>query len=167
MRDGALGIAGLFVDRALVLYVTDANGAMQPLYSREQLFDSTVPLQVWVDQGTASSSEVLAAALRDNCRASVVGGTTYGKGLIQGVFGLSDGGALIETVASYSTPAGDEINKRGVIPDVKKTFVSDVLGSSFVDQDVKAATFTKTKRTCVAPDKPAPRQAATSTLIGE
>ena len=164
--DGALGIAGLFVDRALVLYVTDANGAMQPLYSREQLFDSTVPLQVWVDQGTASSSEVLAAALRDNCRASVVGGTTYGKGLIQGVFGLSDGGALFETVASYSTPAGDEINKRGVIPDVKKTFVSDVLGSSFVDQDIKAASFGKLrKRACVMPEKAPQRQASVPPVL--
>ena len=167
--DGALGIAGLFVERPLVLYVTDANGAMQPLYSREQLFDATVPLQIWVDQGTASSSEVLAAALRDNCRASVVGGTTYGKGLIQGVFGLSDGGALIETVASYSTPAGDEINKKGVQPDVKKTFVSDVLGSSFVDQDIKTASFSKTKRTCVMPEKSAPRQGkvAANEWLGE
>ena len=112
---------------------------------------------------------LLAAALRDNCRASVVGGTTYGKGLIQGVFGLSDGGALIETVASYSTPAGDEINKRGVVPDVQKTFVSDVLGSSFVDQDIKAASFgTIRKRACVMPDKPPPRRSSSaSPLQGE
>jgi len=93
--DGALGIAGLFIERPLVLYVTDANGSMQPLYSREDALTTDVPLQVWVDQGTASSGEVLAAALRDNCRAKLVGGTTYGKGVIQGVFGLSDGGALI------------------------------------------------------------------------
>lgn len=152
--DGALGIAGLFLERPLVLYVTDANGSMQPLYSREALLSASVPLQVWVDQGTASSGEVLAAALRDTCRASVVGGTTYGKGVIQGVFGLSDGGALIETVASYATPARDEINKRGVTPDVSRTFVSDVLGSGFVDTDVKAAKFALSKeKVCVAPSK--------------
>lgn len=161
--DGALGIAGLFMERPLVLYVTDANGSLQPLYSREQVFAAEVPLQVWVDQGTASSSEVLAAALRDNCRASLVGGTTYGKGVIQGVFGLSDGGALIETVASYSTPAKEEINKRGVKPDVQKTFVSDVLGSSFLDQDIKSADFGK-NRVCKKPDPPAARAAMTSLL---
>jgi len=146
--DGALGIAGLFLEKPLVLYVTDANGSMQPLYSREPLLARDVPLQVWVDAGTASSAEVLASALHDNCRASVVGGVTYGKGVIQGVFGLSDGGALIQTVASYSTPAREAINKRGVTPDEKRTFVSDVLGSSFVDADLKQANFGR--RACSA-----------------
>ena len=63
--DGALGIAGLFLERPLVLYVTDANGSMQPLYSREAVLSTDVPLQVWVDAQTASSAEVLAGALRD------------------------------------------------------------------------------------------------------
>ena len=76
-----------------------------------------------------------------NCRAKVVGGTTYGKGLIQGVFGLSDGGALVTTVASYATPSGREINLTGIRPDEPHTFVSDVLGSNFVDLDVKSAGF--------------------------
>ncbi len=135
--DGALGIAGLFLDRPLVLYVTDANGALQPLYSREtRLTDA--PLQVWVDARTASSAEVLAAALKDNCRAQLLGSTTYGKGVIQGVFGLSDGGALVETVASYATPSGQEINLKGIKPDESHIFFSDVLGSSYVDADVKA-----------------------------
>jgi len=134
--DGALGIAGLFMDKPLVLFVTDANGSMQPLFSRESRV-SKEPLQVWVNQGTASSGEVLAAALRDNCRAKLVGSTTYGKGIIQGVFGLSDGGALIETVASYSTPAREEINLKGITVDSKHTFLSDVLGNGFTEADVK------------------------------
>ena len=157
--DGALGIAGLFLERPLVLFVTDANGSMQPLYSREPVLDASVPLQVWVDQGTASSSEVLAAALRDNCRASLVGGTTYGKGIIQGVFGLSDGGALIETVASYSTPSRGDINKIGVKPDRSATFVSDVLGASFLEQDIRSAKFSAPGgKSCVAPEKPPPQK---------
>ena len=69
--------------------------------------------QVWVNGRSASSSEVLAGALHDNCRASVVGSRSFGKGLIQGVFGLSDGGALVTTVASYATPNGREINLQG------------------------------------------------------
>ena len=77
---------------------------MQPLYSREkQLW--TEPLQVWIDAKTASSGEVLAGALHDNCRAKLVGKTTYGKGVIQGVFGLSDGGALVETARVPALPS--------------------------------------------------------------
>ena len=97
------------------------------------IWPSRRPLQVWVDAKTASSGEVLAGALHDNCRAKVVGKTTYGKGVIQGVFGLSDGGALVETVASYSTPSGKEINRRGVTPDDDRFLVSDVLGDGFID----------------------------------
>ena len=70
--DGALGIAGMLMERPLVLYVNDANGARQPLYSREKAL-SALPLQVWVDAKTASSGEVLAGALHDNCRAAVLG----------------------------------------------------------------------------------------------
>lgn len=90
-----------------------------------------------------------------NCRADLVGGTTYGKGVIQGVFGLSDGGALIETVASYATPSSEEINLRGVKPDEKRTFVSDVLGSGFVDADIKGANI----------KPPPPKNTACATLV--
>eukprot|EP00962_Isochrysis_galbana_P061169 scaffold36285_cov119-Isochrysis_galbana.AAC.9 len=60
----------------------------------------------------------------------------------QGVFGLSDGGALIETVASYTTPAGAEINARGIIPDEEHVFLTDILGASLLDGDIKAASIT-------------------------
>ena len=71
----------------------------------------------------------------------MLGQRTYGKGVIQGVFGLSNGGALIETVASYATPSGEEINQKGVSPDEEKFFASDVLGATFIDADLKSATF--------------------------
>lgn len=138
--DGAINIAGMLADHPLVLFVTDANGAKQPLYSREEQL-TALPMQVWVNSKTASSGEVLAGALQDNCRARIVGELTYGKGVIQGVFGLSDGGALIETVASYATPSGNEINQRGIAPDEKRTFASDVLGNSFFPSDVKSSSF--------------------------
>eukprot|EP00967_Tisochrysis_lutea_P121159 scaffold199459_cov30-Tisochrysis_lutea.AAC.2 len=81
--DAAIGIAGLFSEKPLVLFVTDAGGAKQPLYSREPEVLARQPLQVWVNSRTASSAEVLAAALKDNCRARVVGTKTFGKGVIQ------------------------------------------------------------------------------------
>ena len=62
--------------------------------------------------------------------------------LPQGVFGLSDGGALIETVASYATPSGAEINERGITPDEDHVFLTDLFGASFLDGDIKAAKIT-------------------------
>jgi carboxyl-terminal processing protease len=76
------------------------------------------PLAVLVNQGTASASEILAGALKDNGRAVIVGERTFGKGLIQSLFDLSDGSGLAVTVAHYETPAHIDINKQGIKPDV-------------------------------------------------
>lgn len=72
---------------------------------------------MWIDKGSASSSEILTGALKDNCRAQVVGKTSFGKGLIQAVFGLEDGEGLVLTVARYLTPSGIDIQGRGIDPD--------------------------------------------------
>jgi carboxyl-terminal processing protease len=73
---------------------------------------------VLVNQGTASASEILAGALKDNQRATIVGERTFGKGLIQSLIDLSDGSGLAVTVAKYETPAHIDINKQGIKPDV-------------------------------------------------
>ncbi len=72
------------------------------------------PLVLLVNQGTASAAEVFAGALLDNQRAEVVGEPTFGKGLVQSIVRLSDGGAVVCTVAKYRTPSGRDINGRGV-----------------------------------------------------
>jgi carboxyl-terminal processing protease len=72
---------------------------------------------VLVNQDSASASEILAAALQDNGRAVLVGTTTYGKGLVQTVFPLRDGGALKLTTQKYYTPNGTDINEIGIVPD--------------------------------------------------
>lgn len=74
-------------------------------------------LVVLVDGGTASASEILAGALQDNCRAPLVGQNTYGKGLIQSVYELSDGSGLVLTVGKYVTPLGTDIDYSGLRPD--------------------------------------------------
>lgn len=79
---------------------------------------SSAPLAVLVDGHTASAAEIAAGALRDNCRAVLVGpGRTYGKGLIQSVYELSDGSGLVLTVGKYLTPAGTDIDRQGLVPD--------------------------------------------------
>jgi len=72
---------------------------------------------VLVNQGTASASEILSGALQDNHRAILVGEKTFGKGLIQSLFDLSDGSGLAVTVAKYETPNHTDINKLGIMPD--------------------------------------------------
>lgn len=76
------------------------------------------PVVVLVDAGSASASEVLAAALRDNQRAQVVGSRTFGKGSVQTVLPLDNGDAVKLTTARYYTPSGRSIQARGIDPDV-------------------------------------------------
>jgi carboxyl-terminal processing protease len=76
------------------------------------------PVVVLVDAGSASASEVLAAALRDNKRAQIVGSRTFGKGVVQTVFPLDNGDAVKLTTARYYTPSGKSIQARGIDPDV-------------------------------------------------
>lgn len=77
----------------------------------------TMPLMVLVNGRTASASEIVAAALHDNCRAILVGERTFGKGLIQSVYELDDGSAVVVTVGKYVTPSHVDIDGNGIEPD--------------------------------------------------
>jgi carboxyl-terminal processing protease len=80
--------------------------------------NTTVPVVVLVDGGTASAAEVVAAALQDRNRAVVVGSRTYGKGSVQEPMVLPNGSAIEITIGRYLTPAGRVIDGRGIEPDV-------------------------------------------------
>jgi carboxyl-terminal processing protease len=73
---------------------------------------------VLVNEGSASASEIVAGAIRDNKRGIIVGAKTFGKGSVQTVIPLSDGSAIRLTTAEYFTPNGEAINNKGIIPDV-------------------------------------------------
>ena len=73
---------------------------------------------ILVDKGSASASEILAGALQDDNRATLVGTRTFGKGLVQAVQPLSDGSGVKVTIAKYYTPKGRDINHVGIAPDV-------------------------------------------------
>jgi len=119
--EGALDVAGLFMESNVpAVKVTDKTGHQSTLFAKEVGKHDLIrePMVVITDKYSASASEVLLSALRENCRAVSVGQTTYGKGVIQGVFGLSDGSAVVLTVAKYLTPKGNEINGMGISPDI-------------------------------------------------
>jgi len=125
----AVEIAGLFMSDKLATEVVDGNDvALKFRTSKDKvMIDVSDPVAIWVDGRSASASEVLSGALRDNCRAVVMGDQTFGKGLVQAVYGLKNGYGLVLTVAKYLTPDGTDINKVGIVPDVSK---EDALPSS-------------------------------------
>ncbi len=115
--DEALDIADLAVEKDKTLLVTlDSEGNKE--YSKaERKQTITEDMVVLVNGYSASASEILAGALRDSGNVKIVGTTTFGKGVIQGVFLLDDGSALKLTINEYFTPNETKINKIGIEPD--------------------------------------------------
>ena len=115
---GALDIAKQFMRKATIVLIADSDGVRDVFETDNTAVAPDAPLTLLVDKGSASASEVLAGALRDNKRATILGDTeTFGKGLIQTVVPLADGSAVSVTVARYQTPSGADINKVGIQPD--------------------------------------------------
>eukprot|EP00884_Botryococcus_braunii_P009995 jgi/Botrbrau1/18998/Bobra.0100s0032.1 len=111
-------VARYFLPSGDIVLIADALGVRDTYEADGNPIEGSAPLVVLVNRGTASASEVLAGALQDNRRAKIAGERTFGKGLIQTTVELSDGSGLAITVARYQTPAGVDINRRGITPDV-------------------------------------------------
>ena len=127
----AVEIASYFIDDAVATFVVDNNQVELPFRTAKGkvLIDKSDPISVWVDRRSASASEVLAGALRDNCRGVIMGETSFGKGLIQAVYGLKNGAGLVLTVARYVTPNGTNIQGTGITPDLEGGVPSSFLQS--------------------------------------
>ena len=117
----AVEIAGLFLDDKIATNVIDSNQVEMVFRTTKgkTLLELSVPLVIWQDGGSASASEVLAGALHDQCRAVVMGSNSFGKGLIQAVYGLKNGSGFVLTVAKYQTPGGTDIQGIGITPDIE------------------------------------------------
>lgn len=117
LLQAGIEVARLWLDEGTIVYTVNRNG-IQDSFSATGKALTQDPLVVLVNQGTASASEILAGALQDNGRAKLVGENTFGKGLIQSLFNLSDGSGLAVTIAKYETPNHHDINKLGIPPDL-------------------------------------------------
>ena len=116
LLQAGIEVARLWLDSGTIVYTANRQG-IQGTYEAFGPALTTDPLVILVNQGTASASEILAGALQDNHRAQLVGETTFGKGLIQSLFELSDGSGLAVTIAKYETTNHRDINKLGIKPD--------------------------------------------------
>lgn len=116
LLQAGIEIARLWIDSGTIVYTVNRQGILGSFEASGQALTGD-PLIVLVNKGTASASEILAGALQDNGRAQLVGEKTFGKGLIQSLFDLSDGSGLAVTVAKYETPNHTDINKLGIAPD--------------------------------------------------
>ena len=117
--DESTNIADLFLDKGKIIMTTKDNKQEEEITKAKSKKQYDIPLIVLTNENSASASEILTAALKDNERAVVIGTKTYGKGVIQTVLNLSDGSGLKITTAEYFTPNGKEINKKGIEPSIE------------------------------------------------
>jgi carboxyl-terminal processing protease len=119
LLEQAVNVASLFLQKGTVVSLEGAHQPREVYSVTGGAFAPRLPMAVLIDRYSASSAEILAAALRDNRRATLVGEHTYGKAVVQTIDPLRNGAALELTTASYFTPAGTDISRTGVRPDVR------------------------------------------------
>jgi len=113
-----LDIGNLLIpNNGVILQIEDRNTGIQPYKSA--LKEPKYPIVAIIDKGSASASEILAAALQEAGNYPIVGETSYGKGTVQSPFELSDGSNLKLTIAKWLTPKGNWIHTKGVQPDIE------------------------------------------------
>lgn len=119
LLNNAIYIADLFLDDEIIVSTVDRDGYKDTSRSTKKYF-STQPLVVLINKGSASASEILSGALKDNQRAILIGENTFGKGLVQEVKSLTPFGAGLNiTIQKYLTPNDTDINKKGIAPDIE------------------------------------------------
>ena len=111
-------IARMWLEKGAIVSTIDRKGGNQKFAANGRAL-TDLPLVVLVNGYSASASEILAGALKENKRATIVGTRTYGKGTVQSVHSLSDGSGLAVTIARYYPPSGTDINRKGIAPDIQ------------------------------------------------
>ena len=118
----------------LIVYTEDKNGKRTE-YTSDEEHQFTKPLAVLVNGNSASASEIFAGAIQDYGIGTIVGTTTFGKGIVQKIFYLSDGTGLKLTMAKYYTPKGHDIHKKGIKPDVEVELDEDLQNQSSISHE--------------------------------
>lgn len=119
LLDQAILIADKFLESGDIVFTVGANNVdEETAVAKKQNNDAIEPMVVLINQGSASASEIVAGALKNNGRAVVLGQKSFGKGSVQSLFSLRDGSSLKLTVAQYLTPGRESIQAVGIYPDI-------------------------------------------------
>ncbi len=137
--DEALNIADMMVPKDKTMLITKDAKENKEITTAKQEAIIDMDIVVLVNEYSASASEILVGCLKDNQEATVVGKTTYGKGVIQNVFSLSDGSVLKLTTAEYFTPNETKINKEGIKPDIEIDLIDEPEGQEEIDEQLNKA----------------------------
>jgi len=113
----AIDIANMFLDKGVIVSTIDADGYKTSQLATRSSFKTDLPAVLLINKGSASASEILSGALRDNQRAKLVGQTSFGKGLVQAINNLGNGTGVNVTIARYLTPNDTDIHRTGIVPD--------------------------------------------------
>jgi len=120
LLDESINVSSVFIQNGTIVSVVGREGDTQTYEARGEANES-VPLVVLINGFTASASEIVAGAVKDDARGKLIGEKTFGKGVVQNIVMLSNGGGLKFTSARYFTPLGIDINKIGIQPDIPAT----------------------------------------------
>lgn len=131
-------IARAILPKGLIVYTEDRDGERTE-YSCDGANKLELPMIVMINGNSASASEILAGAIKDYEMGTLLGTTTYGKGIVQRIIGLDDGSAVKLTVSSYFTPKGNNIHGIGIEPDVECEFDSESYYNDNVDNQLEEA----------------------------
>ena len=115
----AVLVSSIFIEDGKIVSVRGRHRPERTQDAQGDAIDAKIPVVTLVDGGSASASEIVTGALRDRKRAKVVGTRTFGKGLVQEIQRLSNGGVLDLTVANYYLPGGETISTKGIKPQIR------------------------------------------------
>lgn len=131
-------IARMILPKGLIVYTEDKYGKRDE-YNCDGKNELNIPLVVLINGNSASASEILAGAIKDYGKGTLIGTTTFGKGIVQRVLPLTDGTALKLTISSYYTPNGNNIHGIGIDPDIECEFDSEAYYGDGVDNQLERA----------------------------
>lgn len=135
LLENAVFVAEKFIKEGVIVSVVSRNGATNVLKASHNTVKVDKPLVILINEASASASEIFSGAMKDYERATIIGHKSYGKGMVQNVIPLPNKTGLNITIAKYLTPLNNDINKKGITPDI----IVDSTGGKKVDTQLLAA----------------------------